>query len=422
MSIQISVARPTRGYKEDLARTLQNSLKTYDDDSAFRLQLAEAEKASKKLEQARQAQREEFEYYEKLRKNKVDKATQAQREELEYYKKLQNSKINSFPSVDLTTNIKQASRLEETKPAQRLENQKKTFFDAPTNFPNTYNFFTPSAAAVPSTAQKTPQQVAAEAALKRLDDKKKEEERKAEIARLARLARLERQYENIQARQKEEEEQKAKNAQLDRLDREYENFQARKKEAESATAAEWQRKQNLVVYQTPRFDPFLTVQGAKQSAIEYMDSIGRQLIIPINQTSILSDGQCQFDSISRIVNTRYRTAKTAWDVRQEVMKYMRANIERFKPFITTNSNFNVNLTEQEKEEKTKEYLNKMSTIKGWGDNNTLAAAAELYNIAFVTLDTSIPRQTVVTIVYYPPLPKDYAIIYFQNVHYQLTPF
>ena len=83
------------------------------------------------------------------------------------------------------------------------------------------------------------------------------------------------------------------------------------------------------------------------------------------------DGNCQFYAISQNVTpeTEYDEDDKHACIRHEICEYIRENAERFSMYLDTDETEGLD-----------EYLEEMTQDGTWGDNLTLQAAAELYNL------------------------------------------
>ena len=83
------------------------------------------------------------------------------------------------------------------------------------------------------------------------------------------------------------------------------------------------------------------------------------------------DGNCQFYAIAQHVTpeTEYDEDDKHTCIRREICEYIRENAERFSMYLDTDETDGLD-----------EYLEEMAADGTWGDNLTLQAAAELYNL------------------------------------------
>lgn len=145
--------------------------------------------------------------------------------------------------------------------------------------------------------------------------------------------------------------------------------------------------------------------------LAYMRSFGLVRVKQEDTRPIQARGDCQFESISRIINPMFGTNKSANDVRAEITDYMKQHSYRYREFYETQRELDA-------------YLEKMSVPREYGDAVTLQAAADLYEVVFVTISTTNRGKTHVLFSYpqNSETPGVFAVLFFQNSHYQTTPF
>lgn len=109
-----------------------------------------------------------------------------------------------------------------------------------------------------------------------------------------------------------------------------------------------------------------------------------EALISGNRARVNGDGNCQFSSIALALNAVRGTSFNHETVRQKVVAFMEANKPYFENFFA----------DTDEETNTFEaYLTKMKQIGTWGDNRTIQAAANLYNIS-ITIRTNDSNQRI----------------------------
>ena len=166
----------------------------------------------------------------------------------------------------------------------------------------------------------------------------------------------------------------------------------------------------------------VTIDDAVQTLKRDMQRAHKTIIKPYDRTNILADGNCQFDCIARIVSSTRPRPVSHTRIRQDIVDYIDRNKHQYCDFIAQKTPDDVPDADNI-DASCNAYIARMRTPREWGDQVTLMAAAEVYGITFVTLDTSNPANVVTTMYTPEGVPVEhYGVLYFKSIHYQLTRF